>query len=118
MIKTLHVALAYITVAGFIVRAYWSFVSPDKLQAKWLRIAPHVIDTLLLVFGIALAVNLSLDLTSGWLIAKLAGLLGYIGFGVMTLRGTGRVKTAGLVGALVCVLYIFMVAHTKSIMPF
>jgi uncharacterized membrane protein SirB2 len=114
MIKTLHVALAYITVVGFIVRAYWSFAMPDNLQRKWVRIAPHVIDTLLLICGLTLALSLSLNLASGWLVAKFVGLLAYIGFGVLTLRGTGSRKVVGLLGALLAVTYIFMVAHSKS----
>jgi uncharacterized membrane protein SirB2 len=114
MIKTLHVTLAYITVAGFLLRAYWSFAVSDNLQKQWIRIAPHVIDTLLLICGVSLAISLSLNLASGWLVAKLIGLLTYIGFGVMTLRGTGRVKVVGLLGALLAVTYIFLVAHSKS----
>ena len=55
MIKVLHFTLAFLTVASFVIRAGWSFTAPDLLQQKWVRIAPHVIDTLLLTFGVVLA---------------------------------------------------------------
>jgi uncharacterized membrane protein SirB2 len=54
----------------------------------------------------------------GWLGAKLAGLLGYIGFGVVTLRGRGNVKHIGIIGSFTCVGYIFLVAFTRQAWPF
>jgi len=117
-IKTLHIMLAFLTVAGFVLRAGWSFVAPDLLQQKWVRIAPHIIDTLLLVFGVVLALNLSGGYLQPWLGAKLVGLLVYIGFGVMTLRGTGAHRIVGLSGALLAITYIFGVAYTRAVWPF
>ena len=117
MIKMLHITLAYLTVIGFVMRAGWSFVSPEMLQQKWVRITPHVIDTFLLLLGVALAFNLADGVLQGWLIAKLLGLLAYIGFGVMCLRGTGTTRVVGLIGALLSVCYIFLVAFTRQIVP-
>ena len=118
MIEVLHITLAFLSAAGFIIRAGWSYVSPDLLEEKWVRISPHVIDTGLLVLGVTLALNLPGGLFQGWLIAKLVGLVAYIGFGVMCMRGSGTIRTVGLVGAIVCLTYIFLVAMTKSIFPF
>jgi uncharacterized membrane protein SirB2 len=120
VLKEFHVALAYLTVAGFVVRALLSLAGSPLLGAKWLKIAPHVIDTLLLAFGIALAVSLSLSPGANpWLMAKIVGLLGYIGFGVMTMRARSRgVKIVGFVAAIACVGYIFAVAYSKQVMPF
>ena len=117
MVKTLHIALAYLTVTGFIIRAGWGFVAPDLLQQKWGRIAPHVIDSLLLVLGFVLAFNLAGGVLQGWLVAKMIGLLAYIGFGVMCMRGQGKVRVIGLVGALVSVVYIFLAAFTRQVVP-
>ena len=116
MLKSLHVMLAYATVIGFVVRAVWSLTDSAMLKARWVKIVPHVIDTLLLVLGVAMALNMSLSPVSGWLGAKLIGLLAYIGFGVLTLRSTTRaVKIVGLIGALSSVGYIFAVAFTRSV---
>ena len=87
------------------------------LQQKWVRIAPHVIDTLLLTLGLILAFNLADGLWQSWLIAKLTALLAYIGFGVLTLRGQGAMKHVGVAGALLSVGYIFAVAFTRQAWP-
>lgn len=118
-LKSLHIILAYATVGSFIVRAVWSLTDNEMLKARWVKIAPHGIDTLLLVLGVAMAFNMSLSPVAGWLGAKLLGLLAYIGFGVLTLRSPNRAgKIAGLVGALLSVGYIFAVAFTRSVWPF
>ncbi len=119
MLKGLHVALAYLTVAGFIIRGFWALTGSDMRQQKWVKIAPHVVDTLLLLLGVALAVQLSLSPVSGWLGAKLVGLLAYIGFGVLTMRAGSRpLQAVGFVGALASVGYIFAVAFTRQVWPF
>ena len=118
MIKSLHFALAFLTVAGFVIRAGWSYTASDMLQQKWVRIAPHVVDSLLLILGVILAFNLAQGPWQAWLFAKLVALVAYIGFGVMTLRGTGAAKHIGVAGALLSVGYIFVVAFTRQAWPF
>ena len=122
MLKSLHVILAYATVVGFILRAFWSLsdnaVSQALLKTKAARILPHVIDTALLAAGVALALMAQLSLVEGWLGAKLLGLAAYIGLGVLTLRARSTaVKSIGLVGALLSVGYIFAVAFTRQAVP-
>lgn len=119
MLKALHIALAYLTVAGFVIRGVWTMMGSPLRDEKWVRIAPHVIDTLLLSLGVVMAVRLSISPFSGWLAAKLAGLLVYIGFGVITMRSRSRnVQLVGFVGALVTAAYIFAVAVGRSAWPF
>ncbi len=120
LLKEFHVALAYITVAGFVVRGLLSLAESPLRNQRWLRIAPHVIDTLLLGFGIALAVSMSLSpVANGWLMAKIVGLLAYIGFGVMAMRARSRpLKIVGFIAAIASVGYIFAVAYSKRVMPF
>ncbi len=120
MIRSLHIALAYVTVIGFVLRALLRFAQSPLLQQKWIRIAPHVIDTVLLLAGITLAVQLAISpLVHGWLAAKIVGLILYIGFGVMTMRArTTPLRTVGFIGALASVGYIFAVAYTKQVVPF
>jgi len=118
MLKFLHVGLAYLTVVGFLVRAIWVFTDSPMRAQKWVRIAPHVIDTVLLVLGVTMALQFGLSPVSGWLGAKLLGLLAYIGFGVLTLRATTTgLRVVGLAGALASVGYIFAVAFTRDPWP-
>jgi uncharacterized membrane protein SirB2 len=120
LLKEFHVAFAYLTVASFAIRGLLSIAESPMRNAKWMRIAPHVIDTFLLLFGIALAVTLSLSpLANGWLMAKIVGLVAYVGFGVMAMRARTRpLKIVGFVLAIASVGYIFAVAYSKQVMPF
>ena len=119
LIKHLHVALAYITVVGFVARGALALVDSPLRRAGWIRIAPHVIDTLLLACGIALAVQLSLSpLTQPWLAAKIVALVLYIGFGVLAMRAKStRLRLIAFVAALATVAYIFAVAYSKQVLP-
>ena len=120
LLKEFHVALAFITVAGFVVRGLLSLAESPLRNSKLIRIAPHVIDTLLLGLGIALAVLMSLSpLANGWLMAKIVGVLAYIGFGVIAMRARSRpLKIVAFVAAIAAVGYIFAVAYSKQVMPF
>jgi len=58
-------------------------------------------------------------LANGWLMAKIVGLLAYIGFGVMAMRARSRpLKMAAFIAAIASVGYIFAVAYSKQVMPF
>ena len=118
MLKNFHITLAYLTVVGFVVRGLWSLVDSPLRDERWVRIAPHVIDTMLLTIGVVMAVNLSLSPVAGWLGAKLLGLIAYIGFGVLCMRASTRpLKLVGFSGALLSVGYIFAVAFSRSPWP-
>ncbi len=106
-------ALALLSVSGFVLRVGWSFTAPDLLKEKWVRIAPHTVDTFLLVFGLVMAFNLPGGFDQPWLIAKLIALVVYIGFGVMALRGSGATRYVGIIGAFTAVSYIFVAAFTR-----
>jgi len=118
MLKNFHIMLAYLTTIGFVVRGLWSIVDSPLRDEKWVRVVPHVIDTLLLMIGVTMAINIGASLTSGWLAAKLVGLLGYIGFGVLAMRASMKpLKITGFFLALGCVGYMFAVAFTRSPWP-
>ena len=119
MLKNFHIMLAYLTTLGFVVRGIWAIIDSPMRQQKWVRVVPHVIDTLLLLIGITLVFGIGASLSEGWLVAKMLALLGYIGFGVVTLRASTKpVKVAGFVAALSCVAYRFAVAFSRSPLPF
>jgi uncharacterized membrane protein SirB2 len=118
MLKSFHMALALLSFTGFLVRAGWAYRAPDMLKQTWVRIAPHVVDTLLLVLGVLLAINLAGGFVQGWLVAKLVALVVYIGFGVMTLRGEGHIRDIGFAGAILAFVYMLTVAFSREVWPF
>ncbi len=117
LIKSLHVITGVATISGFLLRGYWMMTRSDKLQMKVTRIAPHIIDTLFLLSGIALVSTLHLNAFSEpWLLAKFVGLIGYIVLGTIAIkRGpTLKIRIVAFVGALAVFAYIAGVAVAKS----
>lgn len=117
LIKSLHTIMAITTIFGFILRGYWMITESDRLQLKVTRIAPHVIDTIFLVSGIAMVFMLHLNaFTQPWLLAKFAGLIAYVVLGAFALKrgATRQIRMIAFVAALAMFAYIVGVAVTKS----
>lgn len=116
-LKHLHMTFAVLSGALFLLRGLWMLAESRHLQQRWVRIAPHAIDTLLLASAVGLAVwSSQYPGQSPWLTAKLVALVAYIGLGTVALkRGrTRQVRALAFGGALACFIYILMVAVTKN----
>lgn len=88
-----------------------------RLQQRWVKIMPHVIDTVLLASAIMLAVLIQQNpLADSWLAAKVVGLLVYIGLGMIALRfgKTRTVRVGAWIMAQLVFFYIVLVALTKN----
>jgi len=112
-LKHTHQLFAIISLVLFIVRAGLALKASPALQQKWLKIVPHVIDTILIGLGFAMVAQVDMALfANGWLTAKLVGLVAYIGFGIFAIkRGkTKQIKAFAATAAVVVFLYIFGVA--------
>lgn len=121
LIKTIHVSTVILSYALFFTRGVWMIRRSAQLQRRWVRIVPHVIDTLLLASGVTLAVLIhQYPLVDGWLTAKLAGLIVYIGLGLVALR-LGR-RRGTRIGAWIAAqgvsFYIVAVAVSRNPLPF
>jgi len=117
ILKTIHVVAATTTISGFLLRGYWMLTASDKLQHPATRIAPHVVDTVFLLSGVAMVWQLHLNpFTQPWLVAKFAGLIAYILLGAIAIkRGkTLQIRMIALVGAVSVFAYIVGVALSKS----
>ncbi|NIP17043.1 MAG: regulator SirB, partial [Xanthomonadales bacterium] len=86
-LRILHVGLATVSFAGFVLRWIWMMNGDPKHNARLTRILPHVIDTLFLASGILLVYTIAqYPLTHAWLTAKLLGLVTYICLGSVALK--------------------------------
>jgi uncharacterized membrane protein SirB2 len=116
-LKTIHVTFAALSFSGFFVRGIWMLRDSPLLKQRWVRIAPQVVDTVLLASAIALAVQWRLSpLDQPWLMAKIIALVVYVGVGLVALR-FGRTKTvraAAWVLGMLIFAYIVSVAVTRS----
>ncbi|KXJ55030.1 SirB2 family protein [Neptuniibacter pectenicola] len=119
-IKHIHLTAIVLSISFFLLRAFWVFIKPKMMEKRWVKIAPHIIDTTLLVSAIALAVLLQkYPFVDHWLTAKLLALCLYIVLGTIALkRGkTPLIKLAALFGATATFAYILAVAITHSPIP-
>lgn len=120
LLRTLHIATVHLTLILFLLRGFWMLVESPRLHARWARIVPHVNDTLLLFAAISMLVVAGMNpLEQPWLLAKIVGLLAYIGLGTLALkRGkTKAIRIKALIAALGMFGYIIAVAISKQVIP-
>jgi uncharacterized membrane protein SirB2 len=120
LVKDLHVACVVLSLAGFAARGGLMLAGSPLLGARFVRIAPHAIDTLLLASAAWLAWALQqYPFVHGWLTAKIVGLIAYIVLGTIALRRgrTRAVRAMAFAGALLAAAYIVAVALTRQPLP-
>lgn len=113
-LKHLHTTAAALSLLFFIVRAYWSVIESPTLRKKVVRIAPHVIDTILLVCGLAMAYTIGFN--QGWIWAKLVALVLYIGVGTVAIK-RGKTPASRAIAAVIAIavfVYIVGVALQRN----
>lgn len=120
LVKELHIATAVISIGFFLLRAAWMLAESPLLERRWVRVLPHVNDSLLLVFALIMVfASKQYPFVEPWLTAKVLALLAYIVTGAMALRyGRTRAARRGwLAVALASVAYIVAVALTRDALP-
>jgi uncharacterized membrane protein SirB2 len=116
-LKLAHVVSVVLSGAGFVGRGALMLRGSPLLQARFVRTAPHVVDTVLLASAVWLAWLMRLSpFADGWIAAKILGLVAYIVLGTIALkRGrTPRVRAAAFAAALAVFAYIVTVALTHD----
>ena len=115
-LKLVHLSLAALSLALFSLRGCWMLLESPLAQARWTRVAPHVVDTAFLATGLWLAVRIGqYPFVQPWLTAKVFGLIAYIILGSVALkRGRTRaIRAAAFVLALCAFGYIVGVARAR-----
>ncbi len=118
---SLHRLTVVISIVLFVLRGVWRMMDSPMNRKKWVKIVPHVNDTLLLAAAIGMLVVAGLNpLDHGWIMAKIIGLVAYIVLGTIAIkRGkTALQRNVAFVGALVVFGYIAAVAVSKQVVPF
>ena len=116
-LKNLQVLGVVVSGSGVFLRGLWMLCDSPRLNRRWVRVVPHVVDTLLLGSAIAMAViSAQYPLAQDWLTAKFIGLLAYILCGMMALRFGQNKATRGIffTAALLAFAYIVSVALTRN----
>ncbi|MDQ3058312.1 MAG: SirB2 family protein [Pseudomonadota bacterium] len=117
VIKHLHITLAALSGSFFLLRGLWMLLGSGLLQRRWVKVVPHVVDTLLLASALTLVFwSGQYPFVQGWLTAKVLALVAYIVLGTIALkRGrTQGVRTVAFLAALAAFAYIVAVALTRQ----
>ncbi|TXI29074.1 MAG: regulator SirB [Nitrosomonas oligotropha] len=117
LLKMIHVSSVILSYSLFLLRGVWLIQDSTNLRQRWIKILPHIIDTILLTSAVFLAMTIQQNpLQDSWLTAKVAGLLLYIALGMVAMRfgKTRRTKIIAWAAAQCVFIYIALVAITKS----
>lgn len=120
-LKLIHIGTVAVSYILFFVRGIWMLSDSPQLHQRWVRIVPHVNDTLLLAAGVWMtAIIQQYPGTHAWLTAKLAGLVLYILLGLVALRPgrAKRVRAVAWVAAQIVFGYIVAVAFSHHPLPY
>lgn len=117
LLKHLHMTCAAASYTLFFLRGIWMLRDSPIRQRRWVKIAPHTIDTALLASALWLAWTIGqYPFVDGWLTAKVIALLLYIALGFVALK-YGKTKTIRLsawIAAQLVFGYIVLVAVNHS----
>jgi len=117
ILKVIHVTCVFLSFSLFFLRGIWLMRGSAIMQQRWVKIAPHSIDTILLTSAILLAWQLGYTpFNSPWLAAKTIALLLYIGLGMLAFRfaKTNTMRLYAWLAALLTFAYIVAAAITHD----
>lgn len=115
-VKHSHLAFVLLSVVFFYYRFY-RFKVQNLPKTRFLAIAPHVIDTLLLITAVAMCFVIEqYPIQTTWLTAKVLFVIGYIGFAIVAIKSTIPAKSYSfLAAATLCLLFAGKIAATKTV---
>ncbi len=117
LLKSLHITCVVLSYSLFFLRGFWLLRGSTIMRQRWVKIAPHFVDSTLLISAIALAWQLGYTpANSLWLAVKIVALLFYIGLGILAFRfaRTPRLRLVAWLSAQVAFFYIVAVAITHN----
>lgn len=116
-IKMLHLLTVAVTTLMFVLRFFWLQTSSAMLQRRWVRIVPHLNDTLLLLSGILLVVITHFYPFSpqgAWLTEKLFGVIIYIALGFIALGRKPRAQKVRWIAFIVAAAALVLIYHLAT----
>jgi uncharacterized membrane protein SirB2 len=121
LVKLVHQCAVALSISGFFVRGLGALGDAAWVKSRAAKTLPHIVDSVLLLSALTLAWMLRLSPGNApWLMAKIIGLLVYIGLGMLALK-PGRpwgVRATAWVAALFTFGWIVSVALTKQPLGF
>ncbi|AWB67697.1 hypothetical protein C2869_15175 [Saccharobesus litoralis] len=116
-VKHAHMLLAIISIGLLVFRTILLVRDSDLINAKWVKITPHVVDTFLLVSAVILMTIIhQYPIQAPWLTEKLLLVFAYIALGVYTIKiaKSNTHRLAGLAAGLFCIASVIHLAMAKQ----
>ena len=116
-VKLIHQSAVALSIGGFFARGLGALSGAAWVRSRLAKTVPHIVDSVLLLSALTLAWTLRINPGHApWLMAKIVGLLVYIGLGMVALR-PGRstaLRATAWFAALATFGWIVSVAISKS----
>lgn len=107
-----HIVFAYLSLVLLLTRGVLSARQIEWRQYKLFKIAPHFVDTLLLLTGITIFVTFGYSLNS-WIFAKVLFLVLYVVFAAKAFKKTQPFSLKHFILAVISFMMILFVATVK-----
>ena len=117
LIKYVHLFSVTLSLTGFFLRGVLTLRASPLMKARWIKVLPHINDTILLAAALSLAVmSDQYPFVSGWVTAKVLGVIAYIILGSLALRAgsSPRTRIVCWLAAMAVFGWIVSVALTRT----
>jgi uncharacterized membrane protein SirB2 len=117
-VKHTHMMLVAMSVIFFIVRFVLHLRQSRIMEIKFVKVAPHVIDTFLLLSGFTLCFMIKqYPFVDPWMTEKIICVAAYIALGIMALKSNRNklFKFFAFIGAIGWVVLAAKLAHFKQV---
>jgi uncharacterized membrane protein SirB2 len=120
MLKHTHLLIVALSFIVFVIRGFLMMSGSALNQHKIFKIVPHIFYTLLIVSGIALALNLHLSPgNEPWLLVKIIALVVFIILSVLAFKlKNSTLRKVMWFDALIVLIFIISVAFSKNVLGF
>ena len=116
-VKYVHVVSVALSLTGFFLRGILMMRESPLLGARWIKVVPHINDTVLLIAALSLAaMSGQYPFVVGWVTAKVLGVIAYIILGALALRdaSTKQMRVVCWLASLAVFGWIVSVALTRQ----
>lgn len=120
-VKYVHVISVALSLTGFFLRGILMMRESPLSNARWVRVLPHINDTVLLIAALSLAaMSGQYPFVVDWVTAKVLGVIAYIILGALALRdaSTRRMRIVCWFASLAVFGWIVSVALTRQPLGF
>ncbi len=115
--KHLHLTAIALSLLFLILQVVSHLLDSKMKDAKWLKILPHIINTVLILTAIGLCVSLAqYPFVHAWVTSKLIGLVAYVLLALVAVKWarTNAMRVFALIGAIAWLVLTGKVAISKA----